>query len=88
MNIYSTDSGDSSNKSFNLTKKEIAVLTSLAQGKSYKMVAAECGVSINTIREHIRNIYHKLNVHTTIEAVLLAVKHGVLQLPIFIYLLA
>ena len=83
----SANSGDSSN-SFNLTKKEIAVLTSLAQGKSYKMVAEDCDITINTVREHIRNIYHKLNVHTTTEAVLLAVKHRIIQLAVLIYFLA
>ena len=86
--FYSAYSPESSDNSFNLTIKEIAVLTSLAQGKSYKMVAEDCGITINTVREHIRNIYHKMNVHTTTEAVLLAIKNGLIQLSFLIYLLA
>ena len=84
----SVDSGELSNNSFNLTRKEIAVLTSLAKGKSYKMVAEDCDITINTVREHIRNIYHKMNVHTTTEAVLLAIKNELIQLSVLIYLLA
>lgn len=45
------------------------VLNLLAQGKSYKMVAAECGISIETVRTHIKRIYEKLQVHSVTEAV-------------------
>ena len=84
----SVDRGESSNNSFNLTRKEISVLISLAQGKSYKMVAEDCDITINTVREHIRNIYHKMNVHSTTEAVLVAIKHGLIQFFVLICLLA
>ena len=73
---------------FNLTGKDISILSSLAKGKSYKMVAEDYGITINTVREHIRNIYHKMNVHSTTAAVLLAVKHGLIHLSTLIYLIA
>jgi len=59
---------------FNLTLKELAILASMAKGNSYKMIAYDCNIAINTVREHIRNIYQKLNVHSCMEAVLLALK--------------
>jgi len=52
-----------------LTEREMQVLGLLAEGKSYKMVAATCGVGIETVRTHIRRIYEKLQVHSVTEAV-------------------
>lgn len=52
-----------------LTARESQVLHYLAQGLSYKLVAAELGVGIETVRTHIKRIYEKLHVHSVIEAV-------------------
>jgi len=52
-----------------LSEREHAVLKLLSEGCLYKQVAAELGVSINTIYEHIRRIYRKLKVHSRQEAV-------------------
>jgi DNA-binding NarL/FixJ family response regulator len=54
---------------YQLTVKEKEVLTSLSKGNSYKMIAAEVQISIDTVRTHIRNIYEKLHVHSQTEAV-------------------
>lgn len=77
-----------SNNIFNLTGKEISVLSSLAKGNSYKMIAGDCDITVNTVREHIRNIYRKLKVHSMTEAVIVAMKHKLFQLPVLIYLIA
>ncbi len=52
-----------------LTSREAQVLHYLAQGLSYKLVAAELGISIETVRTHIKRIYEKLHVHSVTEAV-------------------
>ena len=52
-----------------LTGRESQVLHYLAQGLSYKLVAAELGISIETVRTHIKRIYEKLHVHSVVEAV-------------------
>lgn len=52
-----------------LSEREMQVLNLLAQGKSYKMVAADCGIGIETVRTHIKRIYEKLQVHSVTEAV-------------------
>lgn len=52
-----------------LTPHELRLLSLLAKGTSYRDAATEFGVSINTIRYHIRNIYEKLHVHSKSEAV-------------------
>jgi DNA-binding NarL/FixJ family response regulator len=58
----------------NLTDKEIAILQFLVNGYSYKMIAAELKVSIDTVRFHIKKIYDKLHVHSATEAVSKAIK--------------
>ncbi|WP_375445406.1 response regulator [uncultured Fibrella sp.] len=52
-----------------LTSRESQVLHYLAQGLSYKLVAAELAISIETVRTHIKRIYEKLHVHSVVEAV-------------------
>lgn len=58
----------------NLTGKEIAILQFLVNGYSYKMIAAELKISIDTVRFHIKKIYDKLHVHSATEAVSKAIK--------------
>lgn len=52
-----------------LTSRESQVLHYLAQGLSYKLVAVELGIGIETVRTHIKRIYEKLHVHSVVEAV-------------------
>jgi DNA-binding NarL/FixJ family response regulator len=52
-----------------LTPKEKEVLASLSKGNSYKLIAVEVQISIDTVRSHIRKIYEKLHVHSQSEAV-------------------
>lgn len=54
---------------YQLTPKEKEVLTSLSKGNSYKLIAVEVQISIDTVRSHIRKIYEKLHVHSQTEAV-------------------
>ena len=52
-----------------LTPQEIRIVRMLAAGDSYKEVADQLGISVNTVRNYIRSIYEKLQVHTKSEAV-------------------
>ena len=52
-----------------LTPHEIRIVGMLAGGDSYRAVADRLGVSVNTVRNYIRSIYEKLEVHTKSEAV-------------------
>ena len=61
-------------KTFNLSEREKEVLAFLVRGMSYKMVAEACGISIDTVRVHIRSIYEKLHVHSKGEAIAKAIK--------------
>jgi DNA-binding NarL/FixJ family response regulator len=52
-----------------LSAREQAVLDCLARGLPYKQIGDELGISINTIRSHLRHIYEKLHVQSRTEAV-------------------
>jgi len=54
---------------YQLTPREKDVLRSLAQGNSYKLIAAEFEISVDTVRTHLKKIYEKLHVHSQTEAV-------------------
>jgi DNA-binding NarL/FixJ family response regulator len=62
--------------SFNLTPREQEVLAFLAQGFSYGKVGENLFISIDTVRNHVRNIYEKLHVNSKAEAVAKAMKQG------------
>jgi DNA-binding NarL/FixJ family response regulator len=53
---------------YGLTAREKEILLSLTQGNSYKLIAAAFGLSIDTVRSHIKGIYTKLQVHSQTEA--------------------
>ena len=54
---------------FNLSARELDILTGLTEGKSYRIIAAERFLSTETVRSHVKNIYEKLHVHSKAEAV-------------------
>jgi DNA-binding NarL/FixJ family response regulator len=54
---------------YQLTGREKETLQLLSKGNSFKMIAAELNISIDTVRTHIKRIYDKLHVRSQIEAV-------------------
>jgi PAS domain S-box-containing protein len=58
-----------------LTSREKEILHCLAQGLPTKAVAKKLFIAVVTARNHIQNILQKLNVHSKLEAVVLAHKH-------------
>lgn len=59
---------------YNLSDREKQVLQLLMEGFSYKMIAHEMFISIDTVRSHIKKIYEKLQVNSKSEAVAKAFK--------------
>src|SRR5262249_15620064 len=62
---------------YSLTQQEKKVLSLLAAGNSYKMVADKLGISYYTVNSHIKKIYEKLHVHSLGEAVSLALRNRI-----------
>lgn len=54
---------------YHLSDREKEVLQQLVNGRSYKMIAAEMFIAVDTVRSHIRKIYEKLHVNSKSEAV-------------------
>lgn len=63
-----------------LSEREIAILRLVAIGKANKQVAAELGLSEETIKGHMKNIFAKLGVADRTHAVTLAAKRGIIEL--------
>ncbi|MBI5301094.1 MAG: response regulator transcription factor [Chloroflexi bacterium] len=62
-----------------LTPREIQVLCLLAQGLDNTAIAERLVVTTRTVQNHVSAIYDKLGVATRIEAALLAIRHGLVQ---------
>lgn len=57
------------NESSPLTRRETEILEQIATGKSRKRIAQELFIDLETVKSHIKNIYHKLNVHSKADAI-------------------
>jgi two-component system, NarL family, nitrate/nitrite response regulator NarL len=63
-----------------LTTRELEVVEQLASGQSNRAIAQELGISTHTVKFHVASILDKLGAETRTEAVVLAVRGGVLSL--------
>ena len=63
-----------------LTEREVGVLRAMAGGASNKQVALDLGVGEETVKSHLRSIFAKLGVSDRLEAVMSAVKRGIISL--------
>ncbi len=70
----------SDSEQFNLTTREKEILELLVKGNSYKMIADKSAVTIDTVKKHLQNIYHKLHVNCGTEAVAKALQHKIVKL--------
>ncbi len=64
-----------------LTERELEVLRLVATGKNNREIAKDLFISENTVKNHVRNILEKLQLHSRMEAVMYAVKEKLLDLP-------
>ena len=74
--------GTSTPKEFydGLTAREVEILKLLATGKANKQIAYHLKISEKTVRNHISNIYDKLGIYDRAQAVLYAVRKGLVEL--------
>lgn len=64
-----------------LTPREHEILALAAEGRSSAAIAAELTLSVQTVRTHLRNAIGKLNAHSRLEAVAIALRTGLLAPP-------
>ena len=73
LQMFRSQSTAEKKEYIDLSEREKEILALLVKGKSYKAVAAECFISIDTVSTHVRHIYEKLHVHSKSEAVVKAI---------------
>jgi DNA-binding NarL/FixJ family response regulator len=59
-----------------LTPRELEILSLMAEGRPPAEITATLGMSPNTLRTHMQNVLTKLGVHSKMEALVLAIRHG------------
>ena len=64
-----------------LTDRELEVLNLVARGLNNREIARDLYISENTVKNHVRNILEKLQLHSRMEAVMYAVREKLLDLP-------
>lgn len=63
-----------------LSPRELEVLQFICGGKSNRTIAAELGLSVNTVAVHRANIMNALGIHKTAELVVYAMQHGLVTI--------
>jgi DNA-binding NarL/FixJ family response regulator len=62
-----------------LTTREVEVLKCLATGKPNKQIARQLQISEKTVRNHVSHMYEKLGIYDRSQAVLYAVRKGLIE---------
>jgi two-component system NarL family response regulator len=62
-----------------LTEREMQVLKLVARGMNNRDIAKELFISDNTVKNHVRNILEKLQIHSRMEAVMVAVRDKLIE---------
>ena len=65
---------------YGLTDREITVLRLVAEGKTNKEIANVLELSEKTVKNHVRNIFHKLHVYDRTQAAVHAIRKGLIEL--------
>jgi DNA-binding NarL/FixJ family response regulator len=79
LNTFQGGSGGSRLAPPPLTERELEVIRALAQGMSDRQIARSLGISEKTVRNHTSNIYRKLHIFDRTQAVIYAVREGVID---------
>ena len=68
----------SQEEQISLTPREEEILALLVEGMNYNIIAEKLYISLDTVRNHIRHIYEKLHVHSKSQAVVKAIRNGLI----------
>jgi DNA-binding NarL/FixJ family response regulator len=79
LNTFESSPGSSHLAPPPLTERELEVIRVLAQGMSDRQIAGTLGISEKTVRNHTSNIYRKLHIFDRTQAVIYAIREGVID---------
>jgi DNA-binding NarL/FixJ family response regulator len=74
LQMFRSQSSAEKKEYIDLSEREREILALLVKGYSYRVIAVECYISIDTVSTHVRHIYEKLHVHSKSEAVAKAIR--------------
>ena len=69
LQMFTQQASDRRVNQFDLTDRELEILSMLGKGMSYKMIADAGCITFHTVNSHLKKIYEKLHVHSATEAV-------------------
>jgi len=72
--------GKASKGKSDLTEREQGVLQQIAEGKTNKEIANHLSISEKTVKNHVRNIFHKLDVYDRTQAAIQAIRRGIIRI--------
>jgi DNA-binding NarL/FixJ family response regulator len=64
-----------------LTNREVQILQGMAEGRSTDGIADWLGISVMTVRTHIKSLMGKLGVHSRLQAVAMGIREGFVRIP-------
>lgn len=64
-----------------LTPRETQVLRALADGLDNKGIALQLGITVETERNYLASVFSKLGVHSRLQALVFALRHGIVEIP-------
>jgi DNA-binding NarL/FixJ family response regulator len=76
--VQATDRASATPLAAELTDREREVLRGLSQGLDPQTIARRLGISVHTCRGHVKSILAKLEAHSQLEAVVKAIRRGLL----------
>ena len=79
LNAFESGRSGNSRLAPPLTEREFGVIRALAQGMSDRQIAGSLGISEKTVRNHTSNIYRKLHIFDRTQAVIYAIREGVID---------
>jgi len=77
LEMFSHQPTAKNKNNFDLTSREVEILSLLTKGMSYKMIADAMIISFHTVNAHLKKIYEKLHVHSATEAIIKAIDHRI-----------
>ena len=69
-------------KSKELTRREVEVLKMIASGSSNKEIASTLSISERTVKNHVSNIFKKIDVSDRTQAAVFAIKNDIIKLKV------
>jgi len=77
LQLFKSQTSNSQFQSFDLSSREVEILSCLVKGLSQKMIADRLIISTFTVNNHLKKVYQKLHVHNASEAVAKALKNNI-----------